>query len=334
MTRLLICAFVSLVGFTPGASAQSTLTPVVIPEAGSTPAKPDPQGHLTAAKQRLDAVAEIPLTTNAKEAADAKKKMSRLREDVAKLQASYRPQNVAAPAAPAASRASSIDSTEAQDLGPQWTPAFYEVERDLVAILGAGSSLSATSPTVVGSSTGPSVTSSNPIASTLPAFTASVAAPGTATGQATASTAAPATNPAAAQVPAPPTGQAVPATGQATPPAAGQGLPAPGGGDLGANAASVNAASPSALAAASAAVTASAQAAGTPATSPASGTVAGAATGSAPANLAGANVLALAAVAASKIGVKDLDPRVRMQLEQVRTSIELFYDATTRVDIP
>ena len=35
-------------------------------------------------------------------------------------------------------------------------------------------------------------------------------------------------------------------------------------------------------------------------------------------------------IAAPEIGVKHLDPDVRMQLEQVRTSVELFYDATGR----
>jgi hypothetical protein len=37
------------------------------------------------------------------------------------------------------------------------------------------------------------------------------------------------------------------------------------------------------------------------------------------------------AVSIRDIGVKNLDPRARAQLEQLRTSIELFYDAATRV---
>jgi hypothetical protein len=38
----------------------------------------------------------------------------------------------------------------------------------------------------------------------------------------------------------------------------------------------------------------------------------------------------LGGVAQPEIGVKNLDPGVRTQLEQVRTSVELFYDATGR----
>jgi hypothetical protein len=38
----------------------------------------------------------------------------------------------------------------------------------------------------------------------------------------------------------------------------------------------------------------------------------------------------LEGVAGSEIGVKNLNPGVRRQLEQVRTSVELFYDATSR----
>jgi hypothetical protein len=38
----------------------------------------------------------------------------------------------------------------------------------------------------------------------------------------------------------------------------------------------------------------------------------------------------LGGVAQPEIGVKNLDPSVRTQLEQVRTSVELFYDATGR----
>jgi len=38
---------------------------------------------------------------------------------------------------------------------------------------------------------------------------------------------------------------------------------------------------------------------------------------------------ALAGVAVAKIGVKNLDPAVREQLEEMRNSVEMFYDATT-----
>jgi hypothetical protein len=43
-----------------------------------------------------------------------------------------------------------------------------------------------------------------------------------------------------------------------------------------------------------------------------------------------ANQRGLEGVAVQEIGVKKLDPNVRTQLEQVRTSVELFYDATGR----
>ena len=42
----------------------------------------------------------------------------------------------------------------------------------------------------------------------------------------------------------------------------------------------------------------------------------------------------VAVVDVSKIGVKNLDPQVRVELEQVRTSLELFYDAAKRVVLP
>jgi hypothetical protein len=42
----------------------------------------------------------------------------------------------------------------------------------------------------------------------------------------------------------------------------------------------------------------------------------------------------LAGVAVAEIGVKNLDPGIRAQLEEVRKSVELFYDATTSVMRP
>ena len=44
----------------------------------------------------------------------------------------------------------------------------------------------------------------------------------------------------------------------------------------------------------------------------------------------GATVAALGGVAVEEIGVKNLDPGIRRQLEQVRRNIELFYDAGTQ----
>jgi hypothetical protein len=47
--------------------------------------------------------------------------------------------------------------------------------------------------------------------------------------------------------------------------------------------------------------------------------------------VSGSSAVAAAGVLAGKIGLKDLDFAARKQLNAVRVSLELFFDATTRL---
>jgi len=117
MTRLSIFAFSALLAIAPGAMAQSTSSPSApaqgstspapsppVPgqgtttqtpspsaaEQGATPPKPDPQQHLADIQKRLDSVANMQLSPDSKQNADAKQKLAQLREDFTKLVAIYR----------------------------------------------------------------------------------------------------------------------------------------------------------------------------------------------------------------------------------------------------
>jgi hypothetical protein len=54
-----------------------------------------------------------------------------------------------------------------------------------------------------------------------------------------------------------------------------------------------------------------------------------AATGN-PSSVDGSQAVGFGAVAISEIGVKNLDPTVRKQLDEMRRSVELFFDASNR----
>jgi hypothetical protein len=254
MTRLLVFGIITIFELTflsGAASAQppaptadpAPLTPTATPAATAR----DPHRYLATARQQLQAVPTQALSK------DATKKLDKLRQDFERLVAAYQRRAAATSASP---------SAEAVN----WKLQFDAVERDLVAILGAGPSLGAdTTPAAAGTS-GVVPAPDVPRPSSQPAGTSSptpVGAPSTPT----------------------PAAPGVASTGQT--------------------------------------------AAGSPAAQPGGSTEAQAGvTGAASANVQAAG---LAGVAVAQIGVKNLNPAVREQLEEVRKSVELFYDATTSV---
>jgi len=260
--------------------------------------------YLDQAKSMLDAVPEENLDH------DARKLVSVLRKDFSALTDSY-------------GANAKTDREEARETingnvagAVDWHARFSDVERRLAEILGGGSSFS------------PSYTPSGPFASGVATATS---APATqrkaASSPASATLVAPSTSPATTVVsPAVPAGEVaqVPSAGAAgaTPPAVTT-TPAPDP--------SISPQNP----AASAADVAAAAATTTPPGAPVGvGSVAPAATATAGGTVAGntgAGAAAVASVLVSTIGLKNLDPAVRMQLEQFRTTVELFFDATTRL---
>ena len=318
MTRLSILAFSALLAIAPGAMAQSTSSPSApaqgstgpappsppVPgqgtttqtpspsaaEQGATPPKPDPQQHLADIQKRLDSVANMQLSPDSKQNADAKQKLAQLREDFTKLVATYRHK--------AASSRGPVANSAGENPDPvfvDWNHKFSDVERDLVVILGGGSTLSPTSTTAVGTNANGS----------------SVVADSTGT--------------------VPPGSVGAPQAGQAGQPV----QAAPGG------AATTPGASGVVTGAAGASTAATAGNAGVPTaqvpgSSPTPGVGSGGSGGIAngAAGAAGLADLAVAGVATKDIGIKNLDPKARAELDQVRISVELFYDAATRVGLP
>jgi hypothetical protein len=212
------------------------------------PTKRDPHQYLAAARQQLDAVPTKTLNS------DARKKLTRLREDFELLVKNYEGRSLTMPnSANGVAGAAAPVSTDAVD----WKLKFDDVERDLTSVLGIGPLPGGSpSPAVAGTGIVASGRQSAPDSSpTQPVGTSSQGTQPVAT--------------------ATPTDQT--ATGSPTAQAAGS---------SGAN-------------------------------------VAGAMSAT------GAQPIGLAGVAVAEIGVKNLDPGVRTQLEEVRKSVELFFDATT-----
>jgi hypothetical protein len=221
----------------------------------------DPHRQLARARQQLQAVSTKALS------ADGKKKLAQLQADFELLATNYERRSQTAPDSTATSGARS--RAEVVD----WKLQFDAVERDLVAILGAGALISDT-PAVAGTS--------GVAATTTPAEVSGTPQP------VAAQSSQPAPTPAevAQMPPSQQTGTAQPSTQPAAP---------------------------------------STQAAG------AIGTQAGGA-GVMTATTQQAGLVGIAA--ASEIGVKNLDPGVRSQLEAMRKSVEMFYDATTSLQRP
>jgi hypothetical protein len=320
MKPLFVFGLVALLSAAIPVSAQQASVPS--PEQGPNGPVPYPRRHLDDAKKQLDAAQAIPFSE------DGQKKMGQLRNDFAKLTAafgeSFGSRN--APSQPSA-------STE-----PEWKLKFSDVERDLVQILGGGSLLDTTSTTAVGSTVGTagqpatnSGTAAQPTAANATPVNGTFA--NTATGSAASALGVTPTQPAVATTGV---GSAASPAGART--AANPGVPAqagspsvPGGGAAIAD----NAASPAAAASAATAGAQAATASATPGTagvSPtASASTSGAAAGVGATSATSTGAVGAGAVSIRDIGVKNLDPRARAQLEQLRTSIELFYDAATRV---
>jgi hypothetical protein len=327
MNRLLVFAAFSVLTAAPTVTAQSasqsTPSPLPSPEAGTPAAKPDPERHLSDAQTRLAGVSQAALP------ADGKKKLSQLREDMTQLQAQYRSAPTGRPAT--ASGGGSKDKAVAGSVGgsvggskeksaADWNLKFSDVERDLGAILGAGSSFNS-----VATGVGTSVAGTTTPGAANPSTPSATGTPGAAT---TGAATSPAAAPAAGTVPgtantAATTSQVPPAAGRAATTTVDAGdrvivngaQTLPGAPPAGSNPAGTGTAAPS-------------QATGSPATVAPVGSAQVAVDG------AGANGGVVGVVDVSKIGVKNLDPQVRAQLEQVRTSLELFYDAAKRVVQP
>jgi hypothetical protein len=319
MTRLSILAFSAILALAPCAMAQSTSSPSPpvqgstppapsspvlgqgattqapspsAPEQGATPAKPDPQQHLADIQRRLDTVANLQLSPDGKQNADAKEKLAQLRDDFTKLVASYR--HKVSARGPVTNPAGESPDPAFVD----WNHKFSDVERDLVVILGGGSTLSPTSTTAVGTNAG-GTTAVADSTGTVPA--GSVGAPQA--GQA---------------------GQPV----QAAPGGAAATAGTPG---------VVNGAGAAGASTAATAGNSGVPTAQVPAGSPTPGVGSGGSGGLAAngaAGGAGLADLAVAGVAIKDIGIKNLDPKARAELVQVRISVELFYDAATRVGLP
>ena len=226
---------------------------------------------------------------------DAKKLVEGLRQDFNALTTAYH----ADVKGDRSEARATIDGNVAGDV--DWHARFSDIERRLALILGGGSSFS------------PSYASSGTLASSVAGATPS---PGTqskaASSQASATLVAPVTSPSTTVVtpaaPSAPSASAAAAAAAATTP--------PG--------------TPPATV-----VTASGTGV-TPASNPGAGTGSGSAasvagSGGTVAAPTGAGVAAAAGVLVSTIGLKGLDPAARLQLEQFRTTVELFFDATTRL---
>ena len=184
---------------------------------------------------------------------------------------------------------------------PDWNLKFSDVERDLSGILGAGSSLNN-----VATGVGTSVSEAATPTPGSPSSPSATGANGTASpGAGTTATATPQVGSGAGRgsaTTAIDAGDRVIVNGAST---------LPGAPPAGSNPAGTG--------------TATSQATGSP-TPVGSAQVADGA--------ASANGGLVSVVDVSKIGVKNLDPQVRVALEQVRTSLELFYDAAKRVALP
>jgi hypothetical protein len=242
------------------------------------------------AQQRLDGIATTPLNE------DGQKRLSTLRDDFTKLVSTYQLR----------SSSSGDSATSAATKTPNqavvnWNRKFSDVERDLVAILGAGPALNATSTTAVAATPGVGGPLEQPTApsATASARTSFAAAQGDTTARPS--------------------------------PQSGAGLPQAANGAPTADAAPISGSNPVGTGVGTRSNSQVTGASSSPTTSPASGTPAG---GTGAASATGGSFSAVSAVALSDIGVKNLDPRIRAELEQVRTSVELFYDAATRVGTP
>jgi len=300
----LISAALSICATASTVTAQSTPSPLPPPEAGSPAAKPDPERHLSDAQTRLSGVSPAALP------AEGKKKLSQLREDMAQLQASYRDRAASTHRSSASSAASDNKDKAASDSkeksASDWNLKFSDVERDLAGILGAGSSLATGSTTAVAANVSGASPGTTP--STAPAAGANdPASPRPGTTAAPTPQAAAGSGRGATATTGIDAGDRVIVNGAATLP----GAPPTGSNPAGTGTSTTQATGASAPTAATQTVT------------PQSAAVD-----------AGANGGVVGVVDVTKIGVKNLDPQVRVELEQVRTSLELFYDAAKRVTHP
>jgi len=352
-TLLTTCTILAAPGLAIGQSAAGGAEPDPAAAAAraqeSTPVtqtakRTSPRAYLAQAKSWLDSVPEASLNH------DAKKLVASLRQQFADLDSAYQAK---APAAQTATQGA-IDGnvTGAVD----WQARFSDVERRLTEILGAGSSFSPSAEPDNVLTAQVEAAAAAPAESGLPPSTRSSTS---VTGNHTTTTvdqtngvtsmkttpSSPAPTESTAVVPSP----AVPTTSPVAPPAAGTSAPMPAPivsprGQL---------VSPAATAAAAAPVTPTGAPAGnasavtvtplagtginpqTTATTTVTGAGSSTVVSGGSANNAfvasGSSAVAAAGVLAGKIGLKDLDPKVRGQLNQFRISVELFFDATTRL---
>jgi hypothetical protein len=300
-------------GPTPGRTLQD---PIV---AGTTIRSQDIGGHSTPrhsarvyldqAKAILDAVPDANLDR------DGKKLMSALRHDFSALTDFY------------LARQEERTPVEGNAATANWQARFSDVERRLAEIVGAGSSYS------------PSYAASGTLASSAADTTAVPAAQRKAASSPASSTlVAPITSPATTVVgPAVPAGAVAPGSAPATvlgqpaftttPPAAPSNLPQnPAVAAAAANAAATTPTGAPPVPGVTDAGAPGVNAAGAGITPTTLASQAGPVVGT-----TGAGAAAVAGVLISTIGLKNLDLGVRMQLEQFRTAVELFFDATTRV---
>jgi len=312
----------------PAAAAETPLRPQAT-ESGADRSTPHHAArvYLDQARSTLGAVPEANLDH------DARKLLSALRQEFNALNDSYR----AHAKAGREEARTTIDGNVAGAV--DWHARFSDVERRLAEILGGGSSFS---PSYAASGT-----LANSVAGATPApATQSKAA----SNPASAALVAPVTSPATTVVtPAPPAGEvspapsvsaaaavaAQPAVANTPPPAAAIPPQSPAASAAAAAAANTPAPAPPGTPPPPAPVVSAAGTGVTPASNPGVGTGSGAAVLAGPggtvAGATGSGAAAAAGVLVSTIGLKNLDPAVRLQLEQFRTAVELFFDATTRL---
>jgi len=299
------------------------LTTVAVPLGLAAQEPPQGQKHLEQARALLDGIPQKP------EGHDADDRIAELREHFAAMMKAYaaRPEGVAPSPTLAARSDTARDEAQEAAEAADWKLQFSHVERDLAKMIGGGTySGAATQPLLAGGVQAPSAPT--PVGtvgtvgtvSAVPTPNANVV-PGSGT-------------PVSPNTGAEPTSPGVVGSGAPAAPGTLAAVPAPG--TPAASGAQPNAGTPAVLEVTrppsqpqpgtpvTQGVTRS-QAptnAGEPGAVGAQGTVGGQA-------VAGLGTLsAYAATKVSEVGIKDLDPTVRRQLEQFRIELELFYTSS------
>ena len=269
------------------------LTTVAVPLGVAGQEPPQGQKHLEQARALLDRIPEKP------EGHDADDKIAELREHFTTMMQAYtaRPEGLSPSPTIAARTDTARDAEQAAAEAADWKLQFSHVERDLAKIIGGGTYSGAASQPLPPAASDAQVPSPTPVgtvgtvgvASAVPSRNTQVV-PGSGT-------------PVSPNTGAEPTSPGVIGAGAPAPPGTLAAVPAPG--TPAASGAQPTAGSPAVL----------------EVTRPPSQQ--GAAIGQ---NSAGLGRLsAFAATKVSEVGIKDLDPAVRRQLEQFRTELELFY---------